>query len=50
MTTEETIDHVRPEHPHEWQRGRFTGAMTCAKCKLLPLDDDEFWSECPGDE
>jgi hypothetical protein len=31
---------------HEWQRGRFTGAVTCAKCGLLPLDDDDIHTEC----
>lgn len=36
---------------HEWQRGAMTGARTCERCGLLPLDDDdnesscEFWKE-----
>lgn len=33
---------------HEWQIGRFTGAKTCAKCGLLPLDQDDTESPCPG--
>ena len=33
---------------HEWQIGRFTGARTCAKCGLLPLDDDDYAAPCEG--
>jgi hypothetical protein len=31
---------------HEWQRSRFAGTVTCARCRLLPLDDDDFESDC----
>ena len=34
--------------PHQWQRGRFTGALTCARCGLLPLDDDDAETNCEG--
>lgn len=37
-----------PETQHEWQIARFTGNKTCARCGLLPLDDDDALSECPG--
>lgn len=32
---------------HEWQRSRITGTTTCAKCGLLPLDEDDHSSNCP---
>lgn len=31
---------------HAWQTGRFTGAMTCERCGLLPLDDDDMSTLC----
>jgi len=31
---------------HEWVYGRFTGVMTCEKCRLLPLDQDDIDTEC----
>lgn len=33
---------------HEFSRGRFTGAVTCRLCGLLPLDYDDYVSDCPG--
>ena len=33
---------------HRWQRGRFTGTVTCADCGLLPLDQDDVETECTG--
>lgn len=33
---------------HRWQYGRLTGAKTCERCGLLPLDDDDIASRCPG--
>jgi hypothetical protein len=33
---------------HEWQRARFTGTVTCARCGLLPLDEDDAATECSG--
>ena len=33
---------------HDWQTARFTGARTCSRCGLLPLDDDDYESECEG--
>jgi hypothetical protein len=39
-----------PERPHVWQTGRMTGAVTCSRCGLLPLDADDTYSECdPGE-
>lgn len=34
--------------PHSWQTGRFTGAMTCSVCGLLPVDPADTYSDCPG--
>jgi len=34
------------ENPHDWQQGRFTGAVMCSRCGLLPLDDEDYASEC----
>jgi hypothetical protein len=35
---------------HEWTRGYLTGVMTCARCRLLPLDDDDVATDCdPGE-
>lgn len=42
----ETEDGVFVLDTHEWQHGRFTGATTCARCHLLPLDYDRFEIEC----
>lgn len=33
---------------HQWQSGRFTGTTTCRVCGLLPLDQDDIDTECPG--
>ena len=33
---------------HSWQRGRFTGTVTCAACGLLPLDQDDVETACTG--
>lgn len=33
---------------HEWQTARFTGNVTCARCGLLPLDQDDRESPCEG--
>lgn len=39
-----------PELPgHEWQSGRLTGATTCSKCGLLPLDADDYATSCAAD-
>ena len=38
----------RIPNAHVWQYGRFTGAMTCERCGLLPLDQDDIETECPG--
>jgi len=42
------IDECDALTAHEWQTARFTGAVTCARCGLLPLDDDDMASECEG--
>ena len=34
---------------HEWQFARFTGTTTCSKCGLLPLDSDDYETDCPAD-
>lgn len=31
---------------HVWHVARFTGAMTCERCGLLPLDDDDVSTAC----
>lgn len=33
---------------HVWQQGRFTGAVTCEVCGLLPLDQEDIDTMCPG--
>jgi hypothetical protein len=33
---------------HRWQYGRFTGTKTCERCGLLPLDEDDRTTPCPG--
>ena len=33
---------------HEWHAATFTGTVTCSKCGLLPMDEDDTESECPG--
>lgn len=47
-----TLDDQDEEPPaqaeHRWQEGRFTGTRTCAACGLLPLDQDDIDTECPG--
>lgn len=35
---------------HEWQKGWLTGTVTCSRCHLLPLDDDDMNSPCEGGE
>jgi hypothetical protein len=37
------------ETDHEWYRTHFTGNLVCAKCHLLPLDEEDFESECEGE-
>ena len=35
---------------HDWQTARFTGAITCSRCGLLPLDEDDRATVCyPSD-
>lgn len=34
------------EAAHQWQQGRLTGAVTCAVCGLLPLDQDDVDTMC----
>ena len=31
---------------HDFQSARFTGAVTCSRCGLLPLDADDFQTDC----
>ena len=38
----------RKEQQHEWQRAPFTGTVTCRKCDLLPLDEEDAQSVCEG--
>lgn len=33
---------------HDWHAGRFTGAVTCARCGLLPLDEEDAETPCPA--
>ena len=33
---------------HTWTVARFTGNVVCSTCKLLPLDNDDTNSPCPG--
>ena len=35
-----------PEPAHNFKHARFTGNMTCEDCGLLPLDDEDIWSDC----
>jgi len=42
----ETEHGVEVLDPHEWQYGRFTGAKTCSRCGLMPLDYDGIETEC----
>jgi hypothetical protein len=48
--TMDTDDEDAPAAPlaHQWQSGRFTGTTTCQTCGLLPLDQDDIDTECPG--
>lgn len=48
---QDRLEHLpTPELPgHEWQSGRLTGATTCSKCGLLPLDSDDTNTDCPAD-
>lgn len=43
-----TRDEWQASHKHDFQAARFTEAVTCAKCHLLPLDDEDINSPCPG--
>ena len=31
---------------HDFQRSRFTGATTCAKCGLMPMDEEDAETPC----
>ena len=31
---------------HKWQTARFTGTVTCERCGLLPIDQDDLDSPC----
>lgn len=31
---------------HDFQRARFTGATTCAKCGLMPMDEEDAEAPC----
>ncbi len=44
------VDATRAQQtsPHTWQYGRFTGAQTCERCGLLPVDPIDSYSDCPG--
>ncbi len=33
---------------HKWQTSTFTNTTTCARCGLLPLDEDDRQTECEG--
>lgn len=33
---------------HRWQYGPITGAKTCERCGLLPLDQDDVETRCTG--
>lgn len=35
-----------PETDHEFYQTRFTGNTVCSECGLLPLDDEDYYSEC----
>jgi len=35
---------------HVWQRGRFTGTVTCERCGLLPIDRDDLELDCEEEE
>lgn len=35
---------------HDWQQATFTGAKTCSRCGLLPLDEEDMGSTCKSDE
>lgn len=35
---------------HEFYETWFTGNIVCAKCKLLPLDEDDYQSECDSEQ
>jgi hypothetical protein len=49
-STREAVDELNASD-HEWYRTHFTGNIVCAKCHLLPLDGDDFDTECePGED
>lgn len=33
---------------HQWGHSRFTGATVCGRCRLLPQDDEDMHTPCPG--
>ena len=35
--------------PHDYQHARITGNWTCHTCGLLPQDDDDTATTCPGE-
>jgi hypothetical protein len=39
-----------PEPAHNFTHARFTGNMICADCGLLPMDDEDIWSDCNPEE
>ena len=39
-----------PETDHEFMQSRFTNTTTCGECGLLPLDDEDYYSECNPEE
>ena len=39
-----------PEPAHNFKHSWFTGNMTCSDCGLLPLDDEDIWSDCNPEE
>ena len=39
-----------PEPAHNFKASRFAGNYVCADCGLLPLDDEDVWSDCNPEE
>jgi hypothetical protein len=58
----DAMEQVRALHPnvtffgekkhetraHVWHKATFTGTVTCERCGLLPMDDDDLQTECEG--
>jgi hypothetical protein len=59
----DAMEQVRARHPgatffgekkhaqaqaHVWHKATFTGAVTCERCGLLPMDDDDMQTACEG--